>query len=148
MTVAIDPLRFSATVPVAPEQAFDLFTARIASWWPLREISIGQDQALACFIEPFVGGRVYERSREGDEREWGKVLVFDRPRRISVTWHPSGGPVTEVEVNFTAADDGTYVELEHRGWEVFGEKAAEARDTYANGWPFVFGQRFVAAANA
>lgn len=147
MTAAlVTPIQLSLLVPLAPADAFELFTARIAEWWPLDHHSIAQDRAERCFVEPFPGGRVYERSQDGDEHEWGKVIAFDPPHRVSMSWNPAGGPATEVEVRFTPADDGTLVELEHRGWEVLGENAEKARTDYANGWPTVFTERYGRAA--
>ncbi|HSN68464.1 MAG TPA: SRPBCC domain-containing protein, partial [Thermoanaerobaculia bacterium] len=101
-----------------------------------------------CFIEPFAGGRIYERARDGEEHEWGKVVAFEPPQRLVMTWHPGHDRVTEVEVRFTPSDEGTYVELEHRGWEAYGEDAEKARNEYANGWPGVFTGRFGDAARA
>ena len=135
----------SATVPLSPAEAFDLFTTRLQTWWPLETHSVFQENLATCDFEPRVGGRIVERSRGGEEHVWGEILDYDPPHRFRATWHPGGGPSTEVEVTFTPADDGTYVELEHRGWEVFAEPE-EARAGYANGWPFVFGQRFIEAA--
>ena len=143
---SVSPIQMSITVPLPPERAFDLFTARIAEWWPLSGHSIFDERASGCFIEPFVGGRIYEQSSDGDEDAWGEVLAFDPPHRIALTWHPGGVPATRVEVRFTPADEGTFVELEHLGWEVFGESAEEARAGYANGWPYVFTERFGEAA--
>ena len=34
----------------------------------------------------------------------------------------------------TDADGGTVVEIEHRGWERFGEADADRRDMNARGW--------------
>jgi uncharacterized protein YndB with AHSA1/START domain len=146
-TTMIDPIRLTTTVPLSPAGAFDLFTARLHTWWPLATHSVFQDDIETCVFEPRTGGRIVERSRTGEENVWGEVLVYEPPHRFVVTWHPSGGPATEVEVTFTPADDGTYVELLHRGWEVF-EQPEEARAGYAKGWPFVFGERFTAAAAA
>ena len=142
----VAPIQLSVMVPLAQQSAFDLFTTRMASWWPLSDHSIFTDRAAGCTVEPFAGGRIFEHSVDGEEHVWGKVLTWDPPRGLSMTWHPGGGPETEVELRFTSADDGTLVELEHRGWEVFAEGAEEAREGYANGWPYVFGERFVAAA--
>lgn len=147
-TATVSPIQLSVTVPLAPRDAFELFTTRMAEWWPLRGHSISDDRAAACFIEPFAGGRVFERSIDGDEHVWGEVLAYEPPHRVAMTWHPGGGPATEVEVRFTPADDGTFVELEHRGWEIFGGDAENARLGYANGWPLVFGERFANAARA
>ncbi len=141
-----EPIRMSATVPLSPAEAFDLFTERLHTWWPLDTHSVFQPNVETCVFEPHAGGRIVERSRTGEESIWGEVLAFERPHRFVVTWHPGGGPATEVEVKFTPSDDGTFVELEHRGWEVFAEPE-EARAGYAHGWPFVFGERFVEAAS-
>jgi uncharacterized protein YndB with AHSA1/START domain len=146
-TTAADPILLSVTVPLPPDRAFELFTARVAEWWPLAgDHSITGERAAGCTIEPFAGGRVFEYSHDGEEHDWGKVLAFDPPHRVVMTWHPGGGPATEVEVRFTPADDGTYVELEHRGWEAFGDAVEEVRRGYVEGWPFVFGERFGRAA--
>lgn len=147
MTAAlVSPIQLSLLVPLAPADAFELFTARIAEWWPLSRHSIAQDRAVGCFIEPSVGGRVYEQSADGDEHEWGRVVVWDPPRRMAMRWYPGAGPATEVEVTFTPADDGTFVELEHRGWDALGEQAEAKRSNYANGWQTVFTERFGTAA--
>ena len=144
-TTTIEPIHLTATVPLSPAEAFDLFTARMHTWWPLATHSVFESNAETCVFEPRAGGRVIERSRGGEESVWAEVLAYDPPHRFVVSWHPGGGPATEVEVRFTAADDGTYVELEHRGWEVF-EQPEEARGPYTQGWAFVFGERFTAAA--
>jgi hypothetical protein len=45
------------------------------------------------------------------------------------------------------SDDGTLVELEHRDWEVLGEKASETRNGYDQGWEMVLG-RYVARCSS
>jgi hypothetical protein len=61
---------------------------------------------------------------------------------------PERNPPTEVEVQFVAVGAGTRVELEHRGFEAYGdERGPEVRDSYAGGWPAVLG-RFAARAAA
>jgi uncharacterized protein YndB with AHSA1/START domain len=147
MMIAVEPLTFNVAVPLSQSDAFDLFTRRIHTWWPLATHSISEANVDSVRIEPFAGGRIVETSRAGEEHVWGEVLAFERPRRLLVTWHPGGGPPTEVQVTFTpAGDEETRVELVHRGWEVFGEGAEEARSGYANGWPGVFGEHYVNAA--
>ena len=37
-------------------------------------------------------------------------------------------------MEFLADDDGTRVVLTHHGWERLGERAVEARRSYADGW--------------
>jgi uncharacterized protein YndB with AHSA1/START domain len=140
----LEPLRKSVTVSCPVEHAFEVFTGRIGSWWPLSKYSIGQGRARDCAIEPRVGGDVYE-THDGSERfPWGRVLVWEPPSRFVMTWHPGREADTaqEVEVRFTASPEGTLVELEHRGWAVLGDKAHQARESYSGGWDHVLGECF------
>ena len=143
----LEPLRKMVTVSCSVEHAFEVFTARIGSWWPLGRYSIGQERARDCVIEPRVGGAVYETGEDGERSPWGQVLAWEPPRRFVMTWHPGREADTaqEVEVRFEKTPEGTRVELEHRSWAVLGEKAAETRKGYSGGWDHVLGECFVAA---
>jgi uncharacterized protein YndB with AHSA1/START domain len=110
------------TVSVPVEQAFRVFTSSFDSWWP-REYHFGQAEMAEAILEPGEGGRWYERGTDGTERDWGRVLVWDPPQRLVVTWQTNGlyqydpdpAHASEIEVRFTADGPGqTVVELEHR----------------------------------
>jgi uncharacterized protein YndB with AHSA1/START domain len=49
--------------------------------------------------------------------------------------------MTEVRVTFTADGDRTRVDLEHSGWESFGDRSVSQRSGYASadGWTMVLG---------
>jgi uncharacterized protein YndB with AHSA1/START domain len=143
----LEPLCKSVTVSCSVEHAFEVFTGRIGSWWPLAQYSVGQDRARDCAIEPKVGGEVYEVRDDGERAPWGRVLAWEPPRRFAMTWHPGREADTaqEVEVRFEDTAEGTRVQLEHRGWAVLGEKARETRESYSGGWDHVFGECFAAA---
>jgi hypothetical protein len=101
------------------EQAFRLFTESFAQWWPLASYSISGEEAETCALEPWVGGRVWERTRSGEEREWGSTF----------TWHP-GGPEDRrqiVDVDFQVEADGTRVTLIHTGWDAPGVATCTVR---------------------
>jgi uncharacterized protein YndB with AHSA1/START domain len=132
---AIAPIVRSVVVACSQERAFRVFTEGIATWWPLERYSIGDDRAEIVMIEPRVGGRILETIRGGEQAEWGSVLAWEPFDRLLIEWRVRPeNPPTEVEVRFTTEGDGTRVELEHRRWERFGEKAAEARSGYESGW--------------
>ena len=146
MTVAApESIAVQKTVMVAAPQhvAFEVFTARLASWWPMPSHHIGQADCVDVVIEPRVGGRWFERGNDGSECDWGRVLAWEPPGRVVMAWQLSARWAfdpslhTEVEVRFVAVDAGhTRVELEHRGLEAFGPDAAAMRDAFAspNGW--------------
>jgi uncharacterized protein YndB with AHSA1/START domain len=147
-------VRASVTVPVEPGQAFELFTEGMGSWWP-HEFSWSQDKLDEIGVESGEGGFLYERGPGGFTIHWGRVLAWDPPGRLVLTWQiagdrtpqPNPDRASEVEVRFSGEDGATRVELEHRGWERHGDGAEEYRDGFeqAGAWPYAL-DRFAAAA--
>lgn len=136
-------VRKVVTVAAPREIAFEVFTAEMSSWWPLQSHHIGKANAVAAVIEPRVGGRWFERGEDGSECEWGRVLAYDPPSglvlswEISAEWQHDARLKTVVEVRFIAEGAGkTRVELEHRDLESFGARAEEMRAIFdsAGGW--------------
>ena len=77
-----------------------------------------------------------EVSRAGEENVWGEVTAWEPPGRIAFTWTPNleKDGCTEIEVRVTSNGGGTSVELEHRDWDVLGERGQVTRDRYSTGW--------------
>ena len=90
-TTMIEAIRKTVLVDFTPEEAFDLFTARIASWWPVRTHSYGGDDVKDVVLEPGVGGRLYEVTADG-EQDWGKVLAWEPPTRLLLDWQIGEAP--------------------------------------------------------
>ncbi len=136
---AIEPVVKEVTVPLSQAAAFELFTARAASWWPLVTHSVAGEEAVACTFEPRVGGRMFETARDGTEHTWGTLLAWEPPSRINLTWHPGRTPSTEQHLEVTFLDRGTetLVRLVHTGWERLGERGTVERTSYESGWDFV-----------
>jgi hypothetical protein len=133
---AYPPLRREVRVACDRDTAFDLFTAHIGAWWPMRTHSVYGEEATVAFEN----GQVIERL--GDrETVWGTVLEWDRPAGFGMTWHPGNPPeqATEVHVGFADAGTGTLVTLTHVGWDRRGD-ADRARAGYEVGWPIVLGE--------
>ena len=142
-TASVEPIRATVTVEAPAERAFDVFARRFDAWWP-RTHKIGAGDLAEGVLEPWEGGRWYERDTDGSECEWGRVLVFEPPHRLVLAWQISAhwgfdpDLVTEVEVNFIAEGEGrTRVTLEHRDLERYGDAAAEVRASIGSegGWP-------------
>ena len=149
------PVKKSVVVKADVERSFNAFTTRIGKWWP-RTHSVGSTPQADVIIEPRVGGRWYERSGDGSECEWGKVLAWDPPGSLILAWQLDGdwkynpALVLEVEVTFTALEAGvTRVDLEHRNLERYGDRAAEVREKIGSdrGWLGIL-ESFVADTEA
>jgi len=137
-------IRRSVTVDCSVEHAFATFTERIHEWWPLGTHSIDRYEtgtaAETVVFQGGAGGQVYERTKNGEELKWADVVAYDPPHRFVLAWNPSreqNEPRTEIEVTFTDAGGKTRVDLEHRAWERLGDEAAEARQSYSDGWKSV-----------
>ena len=130
-TIAVEAIRKTVLVDFAPAEAFELFTTRIASWWPVGTHSYGGDAVKDVVLEPAVGGRLYEVTDAG-EQDWGRVLEWEPPHRFLLDWQIGDAAGTEVEVRFSAEGPGSRVELEHRG---FG--GSDPRERYSSGWDVV-----------
>lgn len=140
-------LRKSVTIDRPVGDAFGLFTEGIATWWPLRTHSVAKEDAETAVFEAGVGGRIYERTTDGEEHLWGTVLVWEPPARIVYAWHPGRGDDTaqEIEIRFLPDGDRTRIELEHGGWERLGARAPETIRNYDTGWDYVLGGCYVEA---
>ena len=143
--LASDPnsLRRVVHVEAPPDIAWRVFTQELASWWPLATHKIGEAKAVDAVIEPRVGGRWYERGDDGSSCDWGRVLAWEPPKRLVLSWEISADWThdpsiqTEVEVRFVPTDDGaTRVELEHRRLDAFGGRSHEMRGVFDSdgGW--------------
>lgn len=129
------PVRKTISVKTSAEHAFEVFTAGFDTWWP-RSHSIGGAPLEKAIIETREGGRCYQQSTDGTECDWGRVLVWEPPRRFVIAWQLNGewqydpdlANASEVEISFTPdPSGGTRVDLEHRHIHRHGAGASKVR---------------------
>jgi uncharacterized protein YndB with AHSA1/START domain len=134
--LVIEAVRKTITVDCVVEEAFRVFTTDAISWWPIDSHSIHGDEVQEIVFEEREGGEVYEVTANGEKGHWASVLAWEPPNRLVLAWNILARETfpTEVEVRFTAEEDRTRVDLEHRGWEAVAEERAEKRDSYDTGW--------------
>ncbi|HEX2292527.1 MAG TPA: SRPBCC domain-containing protein [Gaiellaceae bacterium] len=133
-TEALAAIDKTITVDASQEVAWETFTRRLGSWWP-RSHTVFHEKVQELVFDERAGGRVYERSTEGEEADWADVLAWEPHSRFLLRWrvNPERGP-TELEVRFTPEGAGTRVDLQHRGWD-----DPEGRANYGPGWDYVLG---------
>jgi uncharacterized protein YndB with AHSA1/START domain len=141
----------SIVVEAPIDRAFKVFTEDFGSFKPAEHNLLGVEIAETVF-EPRVGGYLYDRGIDGSECRWARVLVYDPPNRVVLSWNISPqwqietapDKTSEWEVRFTAETTRrTRVEIEHRNLERHGEGWESVRDGIAGdrGWPLYL-QRF------
>jgi hypothetical protein len=137
----------SIDVPLAPDQAFDLFTHGIATWWPgdTHSISAKDDQSPQDLtIEPQEGGQIWETTHDGTRTPWARITEWAPAERFSFNWHV-GRPEDEatfVTVAFSRIDTGTRVDLIHGGFGNLVQNGATMAAGYRSGWDVVLGHCF------
>ena len=135
----------SVVLPLSPAAAFELFTQKIGQWWPADRRHT-QDPTSEIFL--LESGRFYERARDGREVELGHVRSWDLPNRILLDFFIATGPdkPTEVEIAFTAREDGTQVTVVHRPKPASEALWTERAPRYERSWDVVLAALSQAAA--
>jgi uncharacterized protein YndB with AHSA1/START domain len=126
-------------VGISPALAFALWHERLDAWWPKGHSRSGA-AGTTVHLEPAVGGRFYERTLDGRELDWGRVEVWDPPRRIVHTWMLGSGEErpTTVEVTFTQAGPArTLVVVNHSPGRLAPETWEARSDRFVRGWSAV-----------
>jgi uncharacterized protein YndB with AHSA1/START domain len=143
--VAVTSVKQSIVVEAPIARAFKVFTEEFGSFKPAEHNMLGVEIAETVF-EPRVGGHVYDRGTDGSECRWARVLAYEPPHRVLLSWDISPQwqietdpeKTSEWEVRFTAeTPNRTRVELEHRKLERHGAGWEGVRDGVASdqGWP-------------
>jgi uncharacterized protein YndB with AHSA1/START domain len=126
------------------ERAFSVFVGQFGRIKPPEHNML--PVALAdTVLEPRVGGRVYDRGVDGSEYHWARVLAYEPPHRLMISWdftpqfqiETDASRTSEVEIRFVAETPArTRVELEHRHLERHGEgwEGMRAAVDSADGW--------------
>jgi uncharacterized protein YndB with AHSA1/START domain len=138
-------VRTSIVVGAPIERAFSVFTEDFGSFKPPEHNMLGVEIAETVF-EPREGGHLYDRGVDGSECRWARVLAYEPPDRVVISWDISPefqvetdlSKTSEVEVRFLAeGPERTLVELEHRNLDRHGEgwEGMRAAVDSEGGWP-------------
>jgi uncharacterized protein YndB with AHSA1/START domain len=138
-------VRHSVLVSVPIEKAFRVFTEDFGRFKPPEHNLLGAQIAESVF-EPRVGGHLYDRGVDGSECRWARVLAYEPPDRVVISWdigptwqiETDPAKTSEVEVRFIAeGPERTRVELEHRHLDRHGEGWQGIREGVDGdqGWP-------------
>ena len=133
--MVLKTVRVEAPITVA----FEVFVSQ--DWWPVETHHLAELRGHAVVLEPFVGGRWYERAADDTETDWGTVLAWQPPYRLLLTWQVSPewtyerdpDRASQIEVTFQPEDPNvTRVDLKHRHLERYGPDAERMRTILEN----------------
>jgi uncharacterized protein YndB with AHSA1/START domain len=138
-------VRHEVVVEAPIERAFSVFTKGFGSFKPPEHNMLGVDIAETVF-ELREGGAVYDKGVDGSECRWARVLAYEPPNRVAISWDISPqwqieadpAKTSEVDVRFIAeAPNRTRVELEHRNIDRHGDGWEDVREGVNgdDGWP-------------
>jgi len=115
------------TVPFPPETVY--------AAWVSSDTVIAP--ATAMDIDPVVGGhyRLIMETPEFAGRNEGAFLAVDPNAHLRYTWEWNGdGEVTEIDVTFSATQEGTEIKLTHSGF-----RNEESKERHSSGWDSYIG---------
>jgi uncharacterized protein YndB with AHSA1/START domain len=146
-------VRTSIVVQAPLERAFKVFTEDFGRFKPREHNLLGVEIAETVF-ERRVGGHLFDRGVDGSECRWARVLAYEPPHRVVLSWDINArwqletdpARTSEVEVRFVSETaERTRVELEHRHLNRHGDGWESVRDGIGGdgGWPLYL-QRYAA----
>lgn len=138
-------VKHSVVVEAPLARAFEVFTKDFGRFKPAEHNLLGVKIAETV-LEPRAGGYLYDRGIDGSECRWARVLAYEPPNRVLLTWNISPRwqletdpeKVSEWEVRFTSeTPQRTRVEIEHRKLDRHGDGWEGVRNGVAaeGGWP-------------
>ena len=78
-------IRTTVVVEAPIERAFRVFTEDFGSFKPPEHNMLAVEIAETVF-EPRVGGHLYDRGVDGSECRWARVLAYEPPHRVVISW--------------------------------------------------------------
>lgn len=93
-----DQLQRTIELNCSPEHAYKVFTQLTDLWWPRGH---RKDSSATLVLEPHVGGRLFERSANGDEWTLGEIISCEPTKSLEFNWFPgSPNAPTSVSIRF------------------------------------------------
>jgi len=98
---------------------FNVYTDQMSDWWPWKgkyryTFAPEGTEPDKLLMEPWVGGRLYERFADGTEHQIGSVTVWDPPNEVVYTWEVAEWEEASViSVRFVDEGGRTTVVVEH-----------------------------------
>ena len=142
-----DRINIEMEIQLPREETFKRFITGLNSWWP-KEYTWSGQVLEEIKIEPETGGKCYETGPYNFRCDWGRVMTYEAPDKLVITWQisparvpePDPGKASEITVLFKELEpEVTGVEFEHGKLSKHGEGWEEYYDAMKSeqGWPYI-----------
>jgi DNA-binding transcriptional ArsR family regulator len=135
---AIAEVELEIEIAAPLERVWQSLTNETTKWWR-QDFLVGAAQGF--FIEPRVGGRMFEDWGNDAGVLWGTVIVFAPPKALELLMHltpPFGGPaLSMLRLALEATPTGTKLALSDA---IFGRVKADTRNNLSEGWRLLFAE--------
>lgn len=148
-------VQVTVKLPLPPGAAFTAFTERFFDWWP-RDYSYGGEVVENLVIGRGLGEMCSEIGPSGFQIDFGRVLEWSPPHRLTISWQispdsrpePDPTKASRVQVEFATVGTETEVRLTHDQFAKHGQGADEYAAEMGSqlGWPHIM-DRFAAFAS-
>src|SRR4029450_13469997 len=99
---AATSVRTSIVVEAPIERAFSVFTKDFGRFKP-REHNLLPVEIAETVFAPRAGGSLYDRGVDGSECRWARVLAYEPPNRVVLSWNIS--PQWQIETDPAKASE-------------------------------------------
>jgi uncharacterized protein YndB with AHSA1/START domain len=148
MPATVESTIFSEIItPSHIEESFSIFVDHLQEWWP-KEYTWSQQTLKKMTIAPYINGHCFETGPYDFRCDWGRVLEFERPYIIVLSWQinasrvpePNPEKASKVTISFkTLEDKNVRVRLIHSGFDKHGEGWEEYQRAMKSekGWAYI-----------
>ncbi len=148
----IPAIKKTVTVPLAPGEAFRVFTEDLELWWPVETHSLSAkngDRPRSVSVEARKGGKITETLPDGTTSDWATITDWRDGEGFAFDWYVGRDPADATQVRVTFVGDGaeTVVTLVHDGFDRLGKEGAAMAANYDRGWNSVLAERFGGACH-
>ena len=134
---AMASMEHTVTVEAPVERVWDVLAQRLSEWWPGGFSALANSEKMV--LEPWAGGRLYERGTGGAELLWANVLTVVPNRTLLWVGHIApgwGGPsLSYAQFALSPAGEGR-TEIAFTD-TVMGRVDAATRASISDGWRFL-----------
>lgn len=131
-------VELEVTINAARDRVWEVMVTEIDRWWRKDFHAIPDSKII---LEPYAGGRMYEKTDKGTEGLWYQVTGIDPPNTIDFAGHlrpEYGGPATTLlRLSLKQGGKSTILQISDA---IFGKLGDKMETNVSQGWRLLFAE--------